>query len=367
MSERGRLRSWLALAGVGAILVAAAVLATSVSPPVRDDGPGGTVALRRLLAGLGMRVRDGAEPPELPGTFVLLRDVRGPSDEQALLTWVEHGGRLVLADAGSEMLRLLGIQAVGRSLLSGTTTVEPGCASPEVRGVGSILAQASDPALESASGPSIPCFPRAVGAFAILVDRGKGRVVLLSGTGPLVNASLDQADNARFAVQAMGSEGTVVFGPASAPATPVGPPGSIWDLVPERARAALVVLAMAAIAFALVRGRRFGRPVVEPPISPIPGSELVRASAGLYRRARAVDFSGRMLREGMAARVGRRLGLSPWTPGEEIPAAVAAAARIADREVRQALSGPEPRTDEELLALARELEEMERRVEGATR
>ncbi len=113
--------------------------------------------------------------------------------------------------------------------------------------------------------------------------------------------------------------------------TPVAPgarsPG-LWELLSGAAQLVIIEIVVAAVVFAIARARRLGRPVIEEPIAPIPAGELVRASAGLYRQARAVTFCGRLLRRSASERLARRVGAAPRRR------------RAAPREPRVGLLGP---------------------------
>jgi hypothetical protein len=155
----------------------------------------------------------------------------------------------------------------------------------------------------------------------------------------------------------------VVFGPP----LPAGaqPRGSAWGLLPDRARVVVIALALAAVGFALVRARRLGRPVLEEPVAPIPASELVRATARMHRRARTAAYCGRLLRDSVAARLSRGLGAAGRA--EDLPKILAHAGKVPEDRVRHILGGPDPKSDEELIHLGRELEELTARTVRRTR
>ncbi|HYV02765.1 MAG TPA: hypothetical protein VEM93_10625, partial [Actinomycetota bacterium] len=75
MTDRALLRGSIALAAVAALLVLSA-LALSPSPSATHDGPNGTAVLKQMLTELGVRVSEADLPPEPPGAFVLLEDLR---------------------------------------------------------------------------------------------------------------------------------------------------------------------------------------------------------------------------------------------------------------------------------------------------
>ena len=101
--------------------------------------------------------------------------------------------------------------------------------------------------------------------------------------------------------------------------------------------------------------------------------------ARLYRSARARAFAGDTLRRGTRRRLRSRLGLGPEPPAavpgppaavpggadEALSSTVAELSGSNPEQVQRLLHGPGPATEEELIALGRELEELRRRVEGS--
>jgi hypothetical protein len=370
-------RPWALLAVLAALVVAVAVLSGPASGD--DRGPRGTLALRRYLAAMGLTVRSAATPPEGRGVFVLLTDLRDADQAGDLVSWAKGGGTLVVADPGSETAAAAGVGTVGRvgHYAFGPARLAPGCVSPEVVAVRTLAVDAGDSVLESEAG-DVGCFPLTDGAFEVTVPMGDGKVVVLGGNSPLTNALIGKADNARWAVGVFGAGGPVVFGGALPPGV-AGPKG-LGGSLPEAARVVLVQIALAAVAFAFVRGRRLGRPTLEEIPSPVPSGALVHAVARLYRSARARAFAADTLRRGMRRRLRSRLGLGPEPAGgggppggasfpagadEALSSTVARLTGSRPDDVERLLHGPEPATEEELIALGRELEELRRRVEGS--
>jgi hypothetical protein len=113
------------------------------------------------------------------------------------------------------------------------------------------------------------------------------------------------------------------------------------------------------VAFALVRARRLGRPAPEESLTPIPATELVRATARMYRRARAAPYCGELLRAEATARFARRLGSSGT---DELSRILAHQSGISPDRVTEILRGPETLTDESLINLGRDLEELAARA-----
>jgi hypothetical protein len=201
-------------------------------------------------------------------------------------------------------------------------------------------------------------FVSCYGGYLLVRGHDRGTVVLLGGLTSLTNEHLRDADNAAFALRLAGSEGPVVFGPPL-PVAAASASSGVWAALPERAKVVIVALVLAAIAFAALRARRLGRPPVEEPIAPIPGSELVRATARLYRRGRSRGYAAALMRRATRARLGRRYGV----PGDSdaLPTVVGNATGLSPRRIEEGLAGPEPRTDEELIRLGSLLSEIESR------
>jgi hypothetical protein len=339
---------WLAIVALLGVLVA-------LMP--RAESGESTLALRRFLAGSGADVSEGGSPPSPGGTFVLLRDLRTREEARSLLDWASNGGRLVVADPASAVVSLAAAEAGGPIGLIGAKTLEPACVAGEVVGVRRIVARASDRTLRGE--PFVSCF----GGLALIRAYGRGSVVLLGGFTALTNEHLRQADNALLALRLAGQGSSVVFGP---PTPPQGraPAAGVWATLPDRAKAMIVGIVAAAIAFAAVRGRRLGRPFIEEPVTPIPASELVRATSRLYRRGRSLGYAARLMREATRARIGRRFGVEGGN--HELPAIAARATGISPERVEEALTGPDPATDEGLIRLGSLLAEIETRATGGS-
>jgi len=343
------------------VATAIVVLAGLVLLTPRTEAPQSMDALRRFLGSLGYDVSEGAGLPPAGGTFVIVEDVRRPDEAQAILEWVQDGGHLVVTDPMSEFLGPLGGTSAATIGFIGTQELAPGCVSPAVVGVERVVVRATDRVLESADPAVVSCFPVGDGAFLLTRDLGDGRLTVIGGPSAFTSAMLRDEDNAVLAAGLAGPGQEVVFGP---PASSAPGPIGLWDALPDGARAAVVGIATAAVAFALVRARRLGRPAVEEPIAPIPGSELVRAAGRMYRQARATGYAGTLMRRAAAARLSRRLG---GVGTHDLVATMARASGLPQDRVGEILGGREPRSDEELMELGAELEGLSARAEIGSR
>jgi len=341
----------VALIVVLGVLLLLGVLITGRPERASESGPGGTLAFRRFLEESGVQVREETLPPER-GTFVLLSDSRTPRDAQAIVDWVEEGGRLVLFGGGSPLAVALGVAEATDVTpeISTDRFLSPGCPVGEALGVRNATMPDHGPRLLPTSGAITLCFPDGGGGHLAVIQRGRGRAFVLSSIEGVTNRSLRRGDNALLALQLVG-EGPAVFGP------PVPPPASagLWDILPRPAKIAVVQLMIAAGMFALVRARRLGRPVAEDLISPVPAGELVGATANLYRVSGDSAHAGRLIREGTLARLAARLGVPTENAGKAGPLLATHLGWTPDR-ARHLLTS-ETSSDEALVEMANDLEE----------
>jgi hypothetical protein len=355
-------RRWAFLTlAAGALLVVGFLVTSSSGPVGGSTGPRGTLALRRLLHQRGVVVLDADAPPDGAATFVVMLDLRDGADDDALVAWATRaGGTLVVADPASGVASALGVLEAGRSGgFVGSTDLAPACVGPDAIGVARLVVSVSDTALRTDRAGAVRCFASSSGSYEVSFPSGIGRVMLMGGSSPFTNEFLDQGDDAAFALTLLSGPGPVVFGGPIGPSTPV--PRSAWQLLPAGARAAVVGAVLVAVAFALVRARRLGRPADEGPLSPIPAGELVRAKADLYRVAGDRRHAGRLLREALLERLRRRAGLPAGSEAREVAAAMETEPE-GRRRLERALNGSDPTNDDALIALGRDLEVEARRA-----
>jgi hypothetical protein len=147
---------------------------------------------------------------------------------------------------------------------------------------------------------------------------GRGEIFFLADASPLENLYLGNADNAAFALALAGDAGRPVVFPEG-----VHGYGASrgWSAIPGRWKVALAVVAVAAVAFAWSRARRFGPPDQESRALAPARAEYVRAlSVSLERThdpGRALAPAQRWGR----TRVAARAGLGPAPADDEVAAA----------------------------------------------
>lgn len=198
---------------------------------------------------------------------------------------------------------------------------------------------------------------------ALIRFREKGRTITAVGnTDFMTNGGLLRAGNAALAMNLAGDRPRLIWyaphqveGESSARA-------SLFELIPPNAIWIVGQLALVVLLVALWKGRRPGPLVAEELPVVVRASETVEGRGRLYRSRRARDRAATALRTAAVARLLPRLGLGAGAS----PAAVitTAAQRIGSDPafVTYHLFGPPPTTDNDLLQLARALDEIERQV-----
>ena len=351
------------LAAAALVAVAAVLAALLGAPPAGDDtGPRGMAALKRLLRARGIDV-GAAEEPAGEMTFFLPVDARTPAQAGALLEWVEGGGRLVIADPSSPTLTAAGVAPHGSvGGIAPVRVLKTDCGVPAVVGVGAIAAASTESRLGPGPAEAIGCFLEEGGAFLVERRLGRGSVLALGGPTPLTNEFLRERDNVVLGWNLLGAPGNpVVLGtprPAGASS------GGLWSLLPPPARVIVGQMVLAAVLFALARGRRLGKPVEEVVPSPLPASSLIQATADLYRRGRASAHAVAVLQARFRAHVGRRLGLGPSPSPEAVVRAAAARGDVRAEDLEQVLAARSHADERQLVAVARRLDALQGRIEG---
>jgi len=142
-------------------------------------------------------------------------------------------------------------------------------------------------------------------------------------------------------------------GSAGEPPTP-----PYWKLLPPWAWAALAMLGLGALAFAVARARRLGPPVSEPLPVAVRAAETVEGRGRLYRRAKARRPALLTLRTSTLNRLRPALDIASDAPREAVVEAVAARTGWPPGHVDTILYGAEPAGDADLVRLAAELDHL---------
>jgi hypothetical protein len=358
---------WVLLA-VG--LVVAVILLRPRGPnyPPLDPAspkPDGTKAMVDVLRELDAEVvvLGRVRPPADADTTLLLVDTLTPEGRTDLLDWVRAGGTLVVADPES---------LITTAEVNGQTDVgilnpplERRCQVPALRLVNRV--DASGSRLFKVPTGATGCFQRDQDAAWLLIEPvGQGNVVRLGGAGPLVNAQLGKEDNGLLAVSLLAPRpGTrvAVYPPGFGPAGATAEKQTLGDLIATGVKTAIWQLVVAFVFLALWRGRRLGKPVLEPTPVEIPGSELVLAVGNLLQRARLRGQAAGALADDLRRTLAERLGLPPSTPAEQVAEIAADRSGVPRERVLAALTAA-PGDEAALVAAAQTVETVRREVAG---
>lgn len=364
---RGRRRAAIVIPVVVVVLVVVGALAGSgddagVGPSLSPGSaaPDGTLALTVLLRQVGADVRTGAVIGDADVVLVL-RDRLGDDVRDELAAYAAAGGTLVVADPGSELSApvasdVAGPLDPGRCDLAAVADVDRLTVADD--GLGALEA----PARYRVDGEATSCFGDGGQAYIVDEPRGAGRIVSVGGPHPFTNRLLGTDDAAVLAVRLLApAPGTgVLFLEAEALAQ--GETG-LADLVPARVAQAIVQLGVAFGLYCLWRGRRLGKPVTEPQVVAVAGSQLVRAVGELHQRARSWEPAAAELRDQARRVLAQRFGLPRRVPVATLAAVVAERTTLDASRVRAALEGTPIGDERALVGLAAELDALCR--EGA--
>lgn len=311
----------------------------------RSYDKSGTHAVAALLRERGVRVDTSTDPvlaqaqARKGDTLVVVLPERLTDDELGVIT--SSPADLVIVGAGGLELGALGL-GVEPAGVGDDSLRLPECALPAATVAGSVVlgGEGYRPQTGSAEG----CYPLGDGSGLLVLNRDGRQVTLLADGTLLQNDHLAKDGDAALALGVLGRNPHVVWlvPLAIAPQHPIGPRRSVTDLLPPRLKWAVLQLAIAVVAVALWRGRRFGRLVPERLPVVVRQSETVLGRARLYRRSRSSGRAAEALREGARDRLSRRLGFGPGQHRSALVESVAARTGRSAADVDALLYGAAP-------------------------
>nr|WP_260152305.1 DUF4350 domain-containing protein [Hoyosella altamirensis] len=347
------------MVGVVTALVRGGEDADALDP--QSPAPNGTRALAQILAVEGVSSEllygfDDALAASPDATVVVSAPATVGAERIADLA--ASAQRLVLIAPSDEVLTALDAGVV----TSGYDRVaprEPGCENRDAgaaqRAVtGGYLFEPDEP-----EGRVDVCYE---GSLVVV----NGDVVLLGAGDLLMNRNLGEQGNAALAMRLLGSSESVVWylPTAGDPALSDGNQ-SLFALIPNGWKFGAIQLGIAALFLALWRARRLGPVVVEPLPVVVHAAETTEGRARLYRRTSDRAHAADALRAAARARIARALaapGTDPGVNGDALVDSVAQHARVGSGAVRATLFGPAPQSDGELVQLAEDLDDLEKRI-----
>ena len=384
--------AYVGVVGLGVLLlVLLALSAQRPTSPLDPDGSGpeGARALAQVLREQGVDVEvvrsvDALEATRpAPDTTVLVGDPTnlGPGATERLALAARPAGRLVLVGVDGEQLRRLGMPV--RAFPGSGGDLVARCTS-EVARDSDVVTAWDTRYLADDGAPATTCFvlpdpdgttgePAPGGGLgAAMVElprdpRAPRRPSSWATDRPGPTSWSTEDSHAGTAVRALGSTPRLVWyqpGPgdlvAPGPGEAGASGGAVW---PAWAGPASVLVGVAVVLLAVVRGRRLGRLVREPLPVVVRAIETTESRGRLYRRAGDRERAAAVLRDGDRA-APHRAG-SPW-PGEPPPRCSSGRSRRPRgrpaAEVADILFGPPPPDDASLIQLAQQLTALEEGV-----
>jgi hypothetical protein len=368
-----RMLGWLLivalLLGIGLLsmrfIVADPDLTGTLNP--ESPGPAGAKALAELVRDQGVDVEVtrsrlvAADAAGADATLVLT-DPYTLTDEAAS-TLIDSADRVVLLTSSARMLRLLGL---GADAPAESGTVDAQCDLPEFARVGSIDAERMFTPAAGVDG----CFRQPSGASAVLRADADGRTItLVEGAHLLSDEALADNGNAALGLALLAQRDRLVwYVPTFADSDiSAGDGASLADLTPGWVSPAILLLLIAGIAAIVWRGRRFGPLVAEALPVTVRAAETMQGRARLTAKAADAPHAAAVIRRGTLTRLAARLALGPRASVPEIADAASDRLRVPRASLYDLLGGPAPRSDDELIELARRLAELETAVDDAVR
>jgi hypothetical protein len=123
-----------------------------------------------------------------------------------------------------------------------------------------------------------------------------------------------------------------------------------------------IQLAVAALLAAAWRARRLGQLVAEPLPVVVRAAETTEGHGRLYQSRHARAQAADALRDALRSRLERAAGLPRGADQDAVVAALARRSGTDPARISELVFGPPPATDQALLALARDLDQLEREV-----
>jgi hypothetical protein len=361
------------LGGTVIALLKPAVMITGYLDPAGTDAPGAR-ALADILSDRGDKVVRAVTPAAAeaaaaaagPGGVTLV--ITSPG----LLTGRQLAG---LARVPADRVLIRPDQAALTALapgvgLAGTAPVQPlppGCGLAAAQLAGNADMGGLRLKLRPELRPRRPalCYPTG-GAASLVQYTASGRLITVLCTGnALTNGSLARLGNASLALNLLGARSRIVWlvpGSGLPGATPASRPKSLLNLIPLPAYLVTIQLGLAVVLAALWRARRLGPLVPEPLPVVVRASETTEGHARLYRSRRARGRAADALRRAMLARTLPALGLAADARPGEVISAVSARSGSGAAAIEAMLFGPAPGDDAALVALADDLDALEREV-----
>lgn len=247
-----------------------------------------------------------------------------------------------------------GIRITGADSL----TAEPNCDLHAADRVGTADLGASDAYAPTGSTALTRCY-----GGALVQYQNDGRTITVVGSADfMTNGALLKQGNAALAMNLAGAQPNLIWYAPQRAEGEASAGSSIGELIPHSVKWIVWQLCVAVVLIAIWQGRRLGPLVAERLPVVVRASETVEGRARLYRSRRARPQAAQSLRAATLHRLIPRLGLGANASDAVVVATIAQRSMRDGSHVHQVLFGPAPTSDDELLQLAHDLDDIERQV-----
>ena len=369
VGQRWRSARWVLLAL--AVIVGVATLASYLTAPrpggpmdPESTSPEGARALVTILREHGVDVIAAddiaaVENAARPDTLILVAQTFYLFEDDLLSRLASlPGDRLLIAPVSRTREALAPEVKIG-----GTTTFgdsKPDCDLREATRAGAVQLGLGDAYEAAGDVPVTRCYG---GALVRYIHDGR-EVTVVSASDFMTNSGLLKQGNAALAMNLAGSHPRLIwYAPQHSEAgAESGGSARITDLIPDQVIWVVLQLCLVVALLALWKGRRIGPLVAERLPVVVRASETVEGRGRLYRSRRARDRAADALRTAALQRMMPRIGLGHDAEPPAVVTAVAERCGSSPQAVAHILFGPPPASDPDLVNLAHELDNIERRV-----
>ena len=368
LTARWRGARWVLLAVV--VIVAVGVVGAFLTAP-SDGGPmdpestaeDGAHALVALLRDQGVTVVEASdlatvEREAAPDTLLIAAQtphLHG-DDLRGRLAALPGDRLLVQPSPGT-------VETLAPELETGEPTefggLRPDCGLREATRAGAVRFDGAETFDAAGAVPVTRCYDGALARYTV----GERTVTALGSAHVMSNGGLLQEGNAALAMNLAGTRSRAIwYAPQFPQIDDFGGDATLSDLIPEQVGWLVGQLVLVVALLALWKIRRIGPLVAEQLPVVVRASETVEGRGRMYRAHRARDRSAEALRTATLHRMLPRLGLGPAAPPDAVAHGVQQRCDLDPHQVARTLYGPPPDTDDELVTLARALDDIERQV-----
>jgi hypothetical protein len=369
-----RMRRWRTWLGIGLVVVlGGGAIAVLHKPPVNQYlDPGsvsgdGTHALADILAGLGHQVITVRSVPAAiraatPASTLVITSP-GYLSHADLSALSRVRASVLLVDPDPAALRALDVPVSLIGSVQPVVVTAPACDLPAATLAGTADMGGVNLIVDVPTTATAECYSSTSGPTLVQMPVRGRPVTLLSTGAPLTNARLASDGNSALALNLLPSHRVVWLVPAlRTVAVATTGPRTFTSLLPVGVYLVMIQLAVATLLAAGWRARRLGPLVSESLPVVVRATETTEGHGRLYESRRARGQAAQALRAALLGRLALVVGLPGGASQEAVVAALAQRSATGAPRLTELLYGPPPRSDADLVALARDLDELEREV-----